>query len=528
MLKSLLYTSFFICFHFFSLLSTQIPITPYLTSENDALSLVEGVVDAYNGKLVQIDQDITIDGSHPLQLTRYYDGGHHFDSNLGYGMGLNVPMLLAFDREGGKAPILLEQREGFMVPCQVTVKKHKEKRKKKYKKVYTYEGKVDPDFFKNGYTNCCESLLQGEASLVALQLKGTDDHFTVTLGDGTKRYYTYFHSDFHIDYYRLYKEDCPNGNSKYFSYYDSLFLKKIETKDKTNTLLLNSILFSYSKEGVAAKASNGQKVFYHLKTKKGKAKNTILFSSSTTHFSKQLLLKVTSDHNPSSEYGLLSRSHYTATLFSIKEILQPQGSFLKVDYDDQERVNKLWIAGLDKPLYTFKYGEANTKATDARGAVKRFEYHKRRLTKLTEPHQTHTYHWDKKGQLIQHTLTDPQGKTISQRSYCYDAEGHILEAKVTSKICRPDQDTSYVIHYHYADKRLVQEKHPDGLEFHYAYLPGTNLLTQKTTLFHQNVVEQENFQYDPHGILSLHVKNSGGISLFTEIDPSARCKPAWF
>ena len=77
-----------------SLLSAEQSITPYLTSENDTLSLVEGIVNAYNGKLVQIDKDIEIQGAEPFELIRYYDGGHHFISQCGYGVGLSFPIVL--------------------------------------------------------------------------------------------------------------------------------------------------------------------------------------------------------------------------------------------------------------------------------------------------------------------------------------------------------------------------------------------------------------------------------------------------
>ena len=37
-------------------------IVPYLTSENDTLSIVDGLVNAYNRRLVLIDKDIEIQG----------------------------------------------------------------------------------------------------------------------------------------------------------------------------------------------------------------------------------------------------------------------------------------------------------------------------------------------------------------------------------------------------------------------------------------------------------------------------------
>ena len=128
--------------------------------KNDTLSLVDDTVDAFNGKLVQMDKDIEINGSHPLELHRYYDGGHHFDSEVGYGVGLSFPIFLKFSEDKEKQNLIVEQRMGFEVLCTVT----KQKTEKKSKKAY-YKGSVDLDFFKHGYTNCCEALLRGEPSL---------------------------------------------------------------------------------------------------------------------------------------------------------------------------------------------------------------------------------------------------------------------------------------------------------------------------------------------------------------------------
>ena len=86
-----------------------------MTSECDTLALVEGVVNAYNGKLVQIDQDIEIQGQDPLEMTRYYDGGHHFDSEFGYGIGCSYPALLKFFWNGDKAYASIELRMGCEV-----------------------------------------------------------------------------------------------------------------------------------------------------------------------------------------------------------------------------------------------------------------------------------------------------------------------------------------------------------------------------------------------------------------------------
>src|SRR5262245_23619408 len=101
-------------------LSSEEPPLPYLTSECDTLALVEGVVNTFNGKLVQVERDIEIEGSDPLDLTRYYDGGHHFDSELGYGTGYGYPVWLKFyQNHKDRGYVLVEMRKGCNVLFEV-------------------------------------------------------------------------------------------------------------------------------------------------------------------------------------------------------------------------------------------------------------------------------------------------------------------------------------------------------------------------------------------------------------------------
>ncbi|NGX43126.1 MAG: hypothetical protein K940chlam7_01417, partial [Chlamydiae bacterium] len=67
--------------------------------------------------------DIEIQGSDPLQLIRYYDGGHHFSSEFGYGMGMSLPKQLTFgtylvDEENmlSQRKFHVEQRMGLQLP----------------------------------------------------------------------------------------------------------------------------------------------------------------------------------------------------------------------------------------------------------------------------------------------------------------------------------------------------------------------------------------------------------------------------
>ncbi|MEI8366530.1 MAG: hypothetical protein WCF65_08970, partial [Parachlamydiaceae bacterium] len=500
----------FICLFSFANLSAEQAILPYVTSENDALSLVDDVVDAYNGKLVQKDLDIQIQGSDPLELNRYYDGGHHFESEIGYGVGLSCPLLLSFDSEGGKQNLRVEQRAGFEVACTVQRVKSAKKSKKQYK------GGVDSEFFNCGYTNCCESLLNGEPSLLSLQVEGDDDNFVVTLGDGTKRHYAYFRFEFPTALYRLVREDSPNGNHKHYSYINNktLHLKRIWTTNPSQSLTLNWVNFTQGKIDVQIHASNGQSVCYHQKLKKGTAKNNSLLSYSSVKFSQNILERVTGKHLPTSEYDALSRSHYTCTLFSTKEVKRPDGRFIKINYDNHERVKQLWKSGLGVPLYSFDYHPDHTTVTNANGGTQRFYYNHRRLVKLVESDRVHRFDWDGKGQLVKQVLADTQERPVIQREYAYDGKGNVIEAKVSGTIRQLGSQDTYVIRYQYSNdgrNLLIHEEHPEGLSIRYTYAPNSNLMTSKLTMYNQQVVEREFCRYDGNNILveTLHDDGCG-------------------
>jgi len=488
-------------------LSAEQSITPYLTSENDTLSLVEGIVNAYNGKLVQIDKDIEIQGTESFELIRYYDGGHHFISQYGYGVGFSLPIVLVFDPYSKKQNVLVEQRGGSRLLFNAIKQKNKH-----------YVGKVEPDLLKSGYTNCCESLLQGETDISAMTVDGTESEFVVDLGNGAKRHYQYFYKDeYKIRYYRLAREERSSGNTRHFNYTDgnSISPKRIWTSNKSNSLTLNWINFNYEKDNrdYTVTASNGQEVFYQLEQKKGTAKWESKNSGYKIKYKMYLLAGVSGSHLLPTQYDSLLRTRFEGSLFSTTKVRRPDGRSLNIDYDKCERVEKLSLSGVDTPLYTFDYHKDHTIVTDALGNSKRFDFNKRRLTKLTEPHHTQHYCWSDNGQLLSHTIINPNGITISKREYSYDTIGNIVETKVTGNITHKGSQDCYVVRYVYSQdgrNNVLSENHNCEREFTYTYLSGTNLVTRKLTFADQGFVEREFNQYDQNGILIQKIIDDGG------------------
>jgi hypothetical protein len=224
----------------FALVCAEEEITPYLSSECDSLSLVDGVVNTYNGKFVQIDRDIEIKGSDPLHLIRFYDGGHNYRGEYGYGVGFGYPLELIFNPKKKKKNLSVDNhRMGAKIVC--TVFKSKGKREE------WYSGNVDPDFFELGYINNCQAQLSGEPSLCLMEVEGNQNYFDVYPGDGSRRHYQHYRSKKTVNYYRLVLEERPNGNRRHYEYHsgNSLHLKKIKTTNSSGSLTFNWISFSY-------------------------------------------------------------------------------------------------------------------------------------------------------------------------------------------------------------------------------------------------------------------------------------------
>src|SRR5262249_7492557 len=149
-----------------------------------------------------------------------------------------------------KAYASLELRMG----CEVLFSLKKDK--SKGKKVLT--GGVAKEYFKSGYTNCCEALLRGEPSIYAMHLEICTEKAVLDLGNGTKRHYKhYIDRPYEGSYYLLQREELGNGNKRRFSYADNesgMFrLKRIWTTNRDESLTLNWLNFDDMKHHMTVK-----------------------------------------------------------------------------------------------------------------------------------------------------------------------------------------------------------------------------------------------------------------------------------
>lgn len=496
---------------------------PYLTSECDSLSMIEGVVNAYNGRVVQVDHDIVIAGSDPLEMTRNYDGGHHFDSEFGYGIGCSFPALIRTVMKDDKVYAYVELRQGLEILCRL------------YKENGSYVGTLAKEYYKTGFTNCSDGLLNGESSLYALSVEIHHTNATVTLGDGTKRHYYFMAGNSHKDgYFRLYLEERNNGNRRHFRYNSPLFpfsLEKVWTTNADGSLTLNSLDFYYENNYVFVQGSDGQRSAYNLRQEKGKVRKGTIFRGFSVDTVRDLNTQSKTNYYPPVNYDYSTHAKSLNSLFSIKKIHTSDGKYLEFESDEYKRVKELKKAGHSVPLYTFDYHTNYTDVVDAKGAKRRFEFSDRRLTQLTEPYRIQKFEWDNKGQLTKHVILSNSGQQLSQRSLKYDERGNILELQVTGTICQLGSNDKAIIKYVYDDQnRLINENQNDLLEIRTGYIDGTHLVSEKLTLSENHIYEREFYQYDKNAILTKTIKDDGSspniddlsdvtYRLITEIEP---------
>ena len=94
--------------------------------------------------------------------------------------------------------------------CTVLFEVKGEKQKGSHK--YSFRGKVDPDYFKTGYTNSPEALMNGEPALSSMSVEGDENEFVVKMGNGAKRHYQLWKNKEKKSTYCLYWNVQPGRN----------------------------------------------------------------------------------------------------------------------------------------------------------------------------------------------------------------------------------------------------------------------------------------------------------------------------
>ena len=130
--------------------------------------------------------------------------------------------------------------------------------------------------------------------------------------------------------------------------------------------------------------------------------------------------------------------------------------------------------------------------------------------------------WDEFGRLVLSALCDCAGNTLRAKSYRYDTRGNVLEERIYGNLSgegkalprvgengsfNPKETESFGTLFQYSKDEmnlLIREEHGNGLNIDYKYLPGTDLVIEKSTFTHDKKVKTEYFTYnDDHCLIEM-------------------------
>jgi len=440
------------CFFLFPLTSEE-PI-PRLSAESEQLATVADCVNVISGEFYQVNPDLYSNNHDAVDLTRYYDSGSNKGGDFGYKFGSGYPTFFLYNPHVKSYNVEIEQREGATLPFHANNKKNK--------------GVIDPRIFEKGYTNCSRDAARLKDATVQVS-KGV---WSLFLSDGTKRYYGYVNTNDICGFYRLLLEEKPNGNKVHFAYNGKCW-RPVRTFITNNdeSLILSEINLEFPQLRVNAKSNNNQNVSYYYDIKKGKADNYSV--------KRNCLTGVKSNHFPEISYEYALTTQYPHNLHTVTRISRPEERDLQIVYHPSGRVKAITSPGYQ---YKFGYEKKCTNVVDALKRVKFFFHENRRLIRIEDPkYRSHCFDWEKNGNLAEERLQDLSGTPLWRRNFEYDDRGNIIESCLIGNITGFGEDVA-TTRYTYSNDEfnlLLKEVDPCGVQTHFQYKPGTNLLISK-------------------------------------------------
>ena len=491
-----------------------------ISAECEPLTTVAGCVNVLSGHFFQVEKDLVSNTIDPISLKRYYDSSNEMETFLGMGFGSQFPLFASEKQTGSRhSYAMISERDGFLLPY-------------RSRSNLAIHG-IDPRLLKKGYTNLSRAEVSGHANFVNWLAKPDANGWFVQLGDGTKRKYektvTLETKPFHqIGFptkkiHLLTKEVKPNGNVLHFSYQmreGKPCLSKVETFNRTETAVLNSLSMSYGADACTAKSSCGSSCVYLQKTK----------SCFHGAVDKKILHAMCSTQNGEIVYRQLGQSFPR-----VAQVEKPDGRVLVVNYNDKGQVEQLQeplgTHGELIPTYSFQYKKHQTTIQDALGEVSvyAFDSHQRlsKVTYLDDLKMVRQDHfiWSKEegeeGWLKSKAIGI--GDELSYfKSYVYDTKGNITRETLYGNLTGKKDQTfafhqhkemdHYSIDYEYSKgihNLVTSKKTPEGLTVFYDYVPHTNLCTKMLLSYEGKIQERTFYTYDENAEVTLVIEDDG-------------------
>ncbi len=473
----------------------------YSSAPSDVIpqALVGGYVDAVSGDFVDCEDDFTLASIDTLSLVRSYSSS--------WGQWRLLPHLILVDGKVHKSHTHVAHAfDSTGTPFECIRKHH-------------------ASHYSCRFETPLPSTARQYAYFADNSAQRHDDHFLVTMPDGTLRSYhkvstsqcrplgplsvplqEYSLSD--KDYFRLTSERLPSNNKLLYHYTKEGHLQAIELVDRKGKSYA-ALLFQYAENTLTvicrSSGSERQIATYHCKD--------------------GVLASVTRATKPSIAYAYKS---IQGKMCLIKKEL-PENRHVRCAYDDSARVVELSSPSHHAPIYTFRYEQGRTEVTDPFNTVARFSYNDALLSAIeyfhggSIPLRKDTFSWNVPDvhnvqTLRCYTLSEPNANTswrcIHAVRYAYDKKDKqriihedtykASSSDVTAAIQfdgsgLPSGDNKSSISTTYSTEHpwhLREFEDSAGTSIHYHYSDTSNRLTEKLTFKNSKITQREFLEYD--------------------------------
>ncbi len=539
--------------------------TPLANTEGEPSSLIHGCVNVITGDFIDFQTDLTMAGSNPLLLERYYCSSDHACGSLFHGWNQNI--------WGGLSQQFSTHHNHVVTKGLGKQYVFKERVRQKKDSVGYSLLCIDDRMLRKGITNIGNGKIGAQTNIknviVEVERGSLDKReplvWSVCEGDGTKNYYNIYdkrNEQKPESFYFLYKREFPNGCNQLFNnYFDQT--RAVVTQNKLGKIIdsLQFTIFDRKMYDECRKkntdpfinvtAPDGRFVTYRFKIFKG---NKSIDKEAGDR--RLRLFQVERQQAPCETYVYEDSTPDYFERIVRKE--RPDGRYLAVEYyktknkTETGKVKCLQTpAGINAQpvtLYRFDYadkglkkkpfGEGETIVHDALNhkTVYKYSLDTYRLSEINKyQNEDQLYSKEKlfwgetdsneETQIIAHALENNCGEILFCRHYRYDLKGNVEEDSLYGNItgnnlAAPQMQGSspqnngcecYTLRhkYSYCSFNLLLETYDGNLTTQYDYHPHTNLLKSKFILADGQIRIREFFDYDDNAALRCHIIDDG-------------------
>lgn len=362
-----------------------------------------------------------------------------------------------------------------------------------------YDGKPSKTYFQcsgkiSARTNPGNNLLQiRKSGLATLFLpNGTVCHFKDYSNNAWK-------------FFLLEKEVFPDGHEVLYYYDKNQSLVRLEAVNAKHDKIYAFLeikkhhIYGHNYHGLEAITSDGRDFFYHF----------------TSLSQKEHLESVESKHCPFEKHAY--EGGRTGAGSRINKCYLENDLQLAINYDKKDRAVE--ISGPLGLIASYHYEDRLTDVRDSEGLLTRYRHDGEKLLAIEHYNAQdkletiQKYFWGDKN-LTCKALLDEKNKPLFAKTFSYDDRGNITEEVLWGNLSGQGSpltidDKGHVTGEHYGRRytytqdcnAILTETEDSGLTTRYSYLPGSDLVVEKTVGFGDTVIKREVNTYDDDHLL---------------------------